>query len=215
MPTGYTHKVCDGEITEFSDFAMSCARAFGALITMRDDPMDKNVPDEIAPETSYYDMQVAENLKRMGEVQAMTNAEADVAAAAEHAAALASRSKYLADKDEEAARLNAMLMKVRKWHPPTPDHVEMKSFMIDQLTISMPGSYAPSMPVELDGQTWRKKTIDDLSETIVRHRQEIAKEVERAAGRTKWLKALRSSLDLSHLRTEPASPEPSQEADRG
>lgn len=212
MPTGYTHEVCDGKITEFSDFAMSCARAFGALITMRDDPMDKPIPDEIAPETSYYDKRVAESLKRMGEVQAMTNVEAEAAAAAEHSAALASRAKYLSDKDEEAARLNAMLMKVRKWHPPTPDHVEMKGFMIDQLTISMPGTYTPSMPVQMDGETWRKKTIDDLSRSIVSDRQEIAKEIKRAAGRTEWVKALRSSLDLSQGRTEPAK---ALEADHG
>ena len=35
MPTGYTAAVCSGEITEIKDFALSCARAFGALITMR------------------------------------------------------------------------------------------------------------------------------------------------------------------------------------
>jgi hypothetical protein len=195
MPTGYTHKVCDGTLTGFPEFAMTCARAFGALIVMREDPADRPIPDEIAPETSYYDKRVAEILKRMGDVQAMTNAEADEAAAAEHAEALVSRAKYLADKDAEAARLNAMLMKVRKWQPPTPDHVEMKNFMIDQLTISMPGNYAPHMPVVLDGPTWRGTTIGDLAASIVRDRKEIAKEIERAAGRTKWVKALRSSLD--------------------
>ena len=36
MPTGYTDKIKDG-IT-FKEYAMGCARAFGALITMRDNP---------------------------------------------------------------------------------------------------------------------------------------------------------------------------------
>lgn len=194
MPTGYTHQVCEGKITEFPDFAMSCARAFGALIMMRDDPMDKAIPDEIAPETSYYDKRIVENNKRLGEVQAMTNAEAEEAAAKEYAEALASRAKYLADKDAEAARLNAMLKKVRQWKPPTPDHAEMKTFMIDQLTISMPGNYVPSSPIALDGAAWRQKTIDDLASGIVRDQKERDKEIERAAGRTKWVQALRSSL---------------------
>jgi hypothetical protein len=201
MPTGYTHKVCDGTLTGFPEFAMTCARAFGALIMMREDPADKPIPDEIAPETSYYNKRVAESLKRMGDVQAMTNAEADEAAAAEHAEALASRAKYLADKDAEAARLNAMLMKVRRWQPPTPDHAEMKRFMVDQLTISMPGNYAQDMPVALDGPTWRGKTIADLAASIVRVRKEITKEIERASGRTKWVKALRSSLEGHAPRT--------------
>lgn len=53
MPTGYTYPVCEGKITEFPDFALSCARAFGALISMREEPMDAPLPDEIAASTNY------------------------------------------------------------------------------------------------------------------------------------------------------------------
>ena len=193
MPTGYTYPVVDGKITEFPDFAMTCARAFGALIMMRDDPTDAPIPDEVAPEP-YYEKRVVEALARLGEVQAMTDQEADTAAFAEYEAAKASRAKFLADKDIEAARLNAMLKKVRKWSPPTPDHVEMKKFMIDQLIISMPGNYTPSSPVELDGATWRKETIVRLADEVVQAKADLAKEIERASGRTNWIKALRASL---------------------
>lgn len=37
MPTGYTASVQEGKVTEFRDFAMECARAFGALVMMRDE----------------------------------------------------------------------------------------------------------------------------------------------------------------------------------
>lgn len=30
MPTGYTFEVCEGKMTDFSAFALQCARAFGA-----------------------------------------------------------------------------------------------------------------------------------------------------------------------------------------
>jgi hypothetical protein len=194
MPTGYTYPVCDGKITEFSDFALSCARAFGALIMMRDEPADAPIPDEFKPDSSYYEERLATSMKRLGEVQAMTNAETDAAALASHNEAMASRAKYLSEKETEAARLNAMLTKVRAWKPPTDDHVEMKKFMIDQLTMSFPGDYAPAAPVLLDGATWRQKQIDDLAETMVRSKKEITAEAERAAGRTAWVKALRTSL---------------------
>src|SRR5687768_6886698 len=109
MPTGYTHPVVDGKITEFNDFALSCARAFGALITMRDDAMDAPIPEEFKPETNYHDDRIAADTKRMGEIQAMTLADANTAALEVHRAALASRSKYLAEKETEAGRINAML----------------------------------------------------------------------------------------------------------
>lgn len=194
MPTGYTYPVVDGKITEFSDFALSCARAFGALITMREDPMDKPIPDEIAPDTKYYDERLAEHQKRLGEVLDMTDAECDAAAAAEHEEALKSRADYLARQEAEAARINAMLVKVRAWTPPTADHTEMKKFMIDQLVMSLPGTYSPAIPEKLDGATWRKRTGDELAQSVVRDKAEIAKEIERAAGRTLWIKSLRMSL---------------------
>jgi hypothetical protein len=194
MPTGYTHAVCDGRVTEFPEFAMSCARAFGALITMRDDPMDAAIPEEIKPETQYYDDRIAADMKRMGEIQAMTMEQANTEALEEHRKALSSRAKYLADKEAEASRLNAMLAKVRAWEPPTPDHAEMKKFMIDQLTISLPGDYAPAIPALLDGPTWRQKEIDRLADAVVYAKKERDKEIERAKGRTEWVKALRASL---------------------
>ncbi|MET4197237.1 hypothetical protein ABIA95_000220 [Bradyrhizobium sp. LA8.1] len=199
MPTGYTYPVVEGKVTEFPEFAMLCARAFGALIMMRDDSMDAPIPDEFTPDTSYYDGRIATDMAQMGNVQAMSRAEADAAAAAEHAAAMESRRKYLEDKEVEAGRINAMLSKVRAWEPPTPDHAEMKAFMIEQLRISMPGDYVPSIPELLDGRTWRQNMIDQLAKTVARNREEVQKEIERAKGRTEWVKALRTSLLSSQL----------------
>lgn len=193
MPTGYTYPVVEGNVTEFNDFAMSCARAFGALITMRDDPMDAPIPDEFTPSTEYDNL-ISTDSKLMGQIQAMTNAEAEAAAQDAHAEALKDRAKYLENKELEASRLNSMLMKVCAWQPPTPDHNEMKEFMIEQLTISMPGSYAPSIPAAMDGATWRKTELDRLAESVVRNRQDRDKEINRAASRTKWVNALRQSL---------------------
>jgi len=59
MPTGYTYPVVEGKITEFSDFALSCARAFGALITMRDDPHDTPIPETFEP-SDYNAKKLAE-----------------------------------------------------------------------------------------------------------------------------------------------------------
>ena len=196
MPTGYTAEVVDGKITEFPDFAMTCARAFGALITMRDDPMDAPIPDEFEPH-GYYAKRVAEGLKELGDAQAMTNAEADEAATEAHRAALQSRTDYLRRQDTEAERINAMLSKVRAWTPPTPDHQEMKKFMIEQLTISLPGSYVPSVPELLDGATWRQRRIDELAKEVARSKIEREKEIDRAKTRTKWVKDLRASLSAA------------------
>lgn len=194
MPTGYTYPVVDGKITEFPDFAISCARAFGALISMREEPMDAPVPEEFAPNTDYYDKRIAAGKARLGELLVMTSAEAAAAALAEHEKAIADRDRYLADKDIEASRVNSMLAKVRAWEPPSPDHAEMKKFMVDQLSISLPGDYVPTIPDLVDGATWRSAQISELDKQIIRDQSERDKEIERAAGRSEWLKKLRASL---------------------
>ncbi|MDE2099564.1 MAG: hypothetical protein KGL39_20090 [Patescibacteria group bacterium] len=193
MPTGYTAAVVDGKITEFPDFAMTCARAFGALITMRDDPMDAPIPDKFE-EDGYYAKRVAEGLKELGDVQAMTDGEANQAAVQAYQNARKSRADYLQRQETEAERINAMLAKVRAWTPPTPDHQEMKKFMIDQLTISLPGDYAPAIPELLDGPTWRQRKIDELAKSVAYSKVEREKEIERAKSRTQWVKDLRASL---------------------
>jgi len=44
MPTGYTAEIYEGEKeVTFEKFALTCARAFGACITIRDEPMSASI----------------------------------------------------------------------------------------------------------------------------------------------------------------------------
>ena len=54
MPTGYTADVMDGKVTDFKLFAMQCARAFGALVIMRDEPLNAEIPDEFSPSNYHF-----------------------------------------------------------------------------------------------------------------------------------------------------------------
>ena len=52
MPTGYTAGVATGEIKDFKTYALQCARAFGACIMLRDEPMSDEIP-EFKPSDHY------------------------------------------------------------------------------------------------------------------------------------------------------------------
>lgn len=56
MPTGYTHKIKDG--MTFKEYALRCARNFGALMDMRDDPMDAPIP--IFTPSGYHEEKLIE-----------------------------------------------------------------------------------------------------------------------------------------------------------
>jgi hypothetical protein len=192
MPTGYTAAVCDGKLTEFRDFALSCARAFGALITMRDDPMDAPIPDKIEA-SSYSAQRYAGAKERLAQLRTMTPEQAEVAAFKAHQEAAANAAKWNADADSENERLEAMRQKVLAWTPPTPDHVNLKDFMVEQLTISK-HTYRHEIPGRLTGQAWLSEQIATAERDIEYHGKSQREENERAAGRTAWIKALKSSI---------------------
>lgn len=193
MPTGYTHPVCEGKITEFSDFALSCARAMGALIMMRDEPADAPIPDEFKP-SDWNEKRLAEARQRLAEIEAMTPEQVATACDEYYAQQLRSHEEYEAKEELAEQRLSAMLEKVQAWAPPTNEHVRFKEFMVEQLTISMRGTYRATPPAKMTPSEWQQRQIDSLHRDIGYHAAEQAKEEERARGRTEWVKALRTSL---------------------
>lgn len=193
MPTGYTADVCDGKITEFRDFALQCARAFGALITMRDERLDAPIPDEVKP-SAYHADKLPFLRARLDGMRDMSPEDAERGAEGDYAANVASRAKRDRERQEQNDRLNAMLAGVEDWTPPTADHVEMKNFMCDQLTMSIDKSYAQEPIVKLSGPDWLAEQIVNALREVEYHEAENAKEIERARTRTEWLRQLRASL---------------------
>lgn len=196
MPTGYTADVQSGKVTEFSAFAMQCARAFGALITMRDDPPDASIPEEFAP-SSYNAKRLEEARQELARLIAMTADERQAAADAAHTKAVASWDRYEAERVAQRERYEAMLTKVDAWQPPTPDHGEMKKFMQQQLSESIrfdcSGRSSPR-PEPKSADEWYAAAVSQSSRDVEYHTKEHAKEVERAINRTEWVRALRQSL---------------------
>lgn len=87
MPTGYTHEVQSGEVTDFPTFTMQCARAFGALIMMRDDPSDAQIPEQFEP--SDYNRRARERaVAELQRLQNLTWDEIGAAARADYDAAV-------------------------------------------------------------------------------------------------------------------------------
>jgi hypothetical protein len=196
MPTGYTHPVQNGTITEFPEFAMQCARAFGALVMMRDDPSDTPIPDEFTP-SDYHKTAIDKARAGLLALDGMTPNECDAAAVVAFNEAVASRKKRELERTTEHARYIAMRSKVEKWKPPTPDHNGLRHFMLEQLNSSIEfdcSIYATDLPILQTGSEWLANKKDGAEKDILYHTKEHAKELERTATRNAWVKALRASL---------------------
>jgi hypothetical protein len=196
MPTGYTAGVADGKITAFQTFALQCARAFGATILMRDDPMDAPIPESFEP-SAFYAGELAKAQDELARLRSLTPDEAARARDDAHAEAVASWIRRVAERTETRNRYNAMLAEVVKWEPPTTEHVALKEFMLQQLHESIRFDCNDSWdaePTKPSAHEWLADRIKRAEDNIERYTTEHANEVERTQGRNAWIKVLRDSL---------------------
>ena len=195
MPTGYTHAVQTGKITELSDFAMSCAKAFGALITMRDDPADTPIPERFEPNTKYNDEEIERAGLLLDEVIGLLPNECEQRSQGEYAEAVARHNERLSRCADEEDRYTAMLEKVKVWAPPESLR-GLHDFMIEQLagSIKFDCGHEPDPPVLLTGENWRQAKMEKAGRDLAYHTEARGKEISRIRERNEWLDDLRRAL---------------------
>lgn len=199
MPSGYTHKLYAGEDQSPRDFILGCARAFGATIMQRDD--DPNDPPKLREHNNHC-AEMAEDFRaRLVEAQDWTDDEADSAAAASYAEALAAWQESQAKSRARRARYQHMLDEIAKWTPPTLDHIALKEFMVKQLRESIDFDCDDRLgaPARLTGQEFKAKRIELLARMTESYEKYAREETERVNGANAWITALYQSLDSTEV----------------
>jgi hypothetical protein len=197
MPTGYTHAIQEG--ISFNDFVMKCARAFGALIEMRDAPSNAPIPEAFKP-SDYHLRRIEEAEAALRRAEEWSDEGAEYLAKGAYQEAMTERNSSIQNDTKTLIQYRKMLEKVHLWEPPTPDHQGLKDFMIQQITDSIKwdcghSDYYERNPITLQsGAEYRQEQIDIAKHDIEYHTKEYAKEIELTNGRNQWVKALRESL---------------------
>lgn len=198
MPSGYTAGVADGEVTEFREYALRCARNFGALVMMRDEPFDAEIPEKLEPSTYH-----AENLEKcrqeLMDLECATEEEIQAMVDADYEKLCAICSEALERKRTERQRYESMLEKARAYVPPTEDHKEYAEFLVKQLEESIKWdcdtTYYEDETKRFDRATWKERKMQKLRENISHHTKGQREENERTEKRNRWVADLRKSLE--------------------
>ena len=191
MPTGYTEDIYNGKDVTFKDFALKCARAFGACMHQREDNID-DPPKLKKPDTAYYE----DKLKKAKAFKKPTKAEYNLY--------IAKETEYLeielAKNEKRLADYKAMLVNVKNWLPPTKEHFKFKEFMMEQLNGSIyadSSEYYEKELKKIKALTY-KDYCDilkmDAENDILSYTDEIKKEKARTEKTNKWLTDLFKSL---------------------
>lgn len=198
MPTGLTAKIYNGEEISFKDFALLCARQFGALVHMRDEDLDAPITQR-EPDT-YYLEELNETKKKLEEFKA--NPPTKEFLAKEWKEVLERLKKEDAEHNKKASELRLryleMLRQVQAWVPPTKEHTKLKEFMIKQLEDSIRwdctvSDYADKF-VTVDKYIENSLSSEPLEKDVEYYQKEWDKQVRRCEEANKWVEDLIKSL---------------------
>ena len=194
MPTGYTMEINEGKKFTRNDFIMRCARAFGALVEMRDLPMDAPIP-EFQPST-YAIENLERATKELKRIELLTNDKARAELEAEHQKELLSRKIAFNKNIELLEKYTKLIAEIETWNPPTHEHVELKSFCIKQLNDSIEWDCRTALdpfaaPEKPSLEMWIGKKMDFYNREIEYYEKDHRESVKRANGRNEWVKKYR------------------------
>jgi hypothetical protein len=196
MPTGYTSYIEKG--CSLREYALVCARAFGACIDFMEDSWDKEIPDEV-PVSTYNKGEWERAKAELIDLQILTLEEAEEKAKAEYILQEKNYEKYLKESKETEKKYADMLLRVKAWNPPTEEHKNLKKFMVEQIHTgnSHMSEYYEKKLAELkplSTEEWLKKEAEEILRKIQYHKTQYDKDVERMEHRNKWIKDLKTSL---------------------
>jgi hypothetical protein len=196
MTNGYTDPIYEGKDITAKEYILRCARAFGATITMRDEPLDAEIP-EFKPGT--YHLEQIEKLKNeLQKYKSMTLDEARKIINEEYETAIKYIEKVIKEKNELKQRYMKVLKEVKAWNPPTDEHVNLKNFAIEQLEQSIEWDCDTSYirtPEKETPDEWLKRKISKIERDIAYHEKEWIEEVKRTKKRNDPTKQLKDSLE--------------------
>lgn len=194
MPTGYTACVLEG--ADFTTFAKKCILAFGAAVHQRDDGLD--VPYQPRKPSDYHTKALEEAKAKLVELEALTSEQRIAQALLAYKKEQASLLDGLKKRQDDRAKLEAMMEQANTFIPPTPDHENFKKFMVEQLELTMrhegdTSYYEEKLnglkePVsEADGNAWFEAQRKGVQWNIDYHTKEGREEVERCENANAWV----------------------------
>lgn len=190
MPTGYTSDIYDGKDISLKEFTLTCAKAFGAFMHMKEYTLNEKI---VMPEPSNYHINRINELKKeLLELDSVViNIEHD------YFIALQEYNKKIKKNTELIKKYDDMISKVKNWIPPTETHQSLKKFMLQQLVDSKDfDTYNLSMPKkdERDESAIKEEMRLDILKQIDYHEKKHSEEVKRVENNIKWINDLLDSL---------------------
>lgn len=197
MASSLTYKVRDDKIS-FNEFVWRCARQMEPLIHMRDQSIDAKIHFNIQnfDDQTYHQKRVEEYQKELKRLSFIHKTDLIQEWNDEY---LKRHQEAIETKKKDATirkNYTKMLSKVKKWKPPTQNHLHLKELMISQLVESIEQNCRKiQIPRKLSFKKWLNSKIETCNEMIEFHKSKINQsKIENHS--SKWILELDKSVPI-------------------
>lgn len=191
MATGFTSKINEG--ISFKDFALDCARAFGAKIDIRCNSSAEEIKIHEVDDRFLANLMRAK--RKQTDFMSMTDEALRNRWQGDHHLRVREWEIRVERKKELLEKYKAMLAEVEAWEPPSENHTGLKNFMREQIEESIKWDCEiDEKPTQETFEDWRKSLVEYYKDDVDYHLKRLEEERTRAAENNKWSRQLFKSL---------------------
>ena len=191
MSTGYTRIIEDNPNTTFRDYALRCARAFGACAHQRDQSLEA----EPRPPEVVGDDAVVEHQAKIDEWESMSDDDLRARFQSEISRITKENEKAAREHAKKQHRYARVRAEVVAWKPPTKDHERLKTFMLEQIDSCYQPDEKPRLaPLPESAEVYRKSQVSMRRRLLDYAKKDRERSVKNAEASKVWIDELVRSL---------------------
>ena len=205
MPTGYTVYIEDGKITTGKDFLKLCARAFGIAIDQKDESLDTPLKTEFKPNQWYIDAYY-NACKSLDDAKKMTFDEAKLELETNYKEQNERNKRLLNSLYHRRKKYKRVRREVKTWTPPTEEHVNLKTFALEQIDMCIPSVEQIKncisdirKPLDLSTEAIMQYINDNISyckDSVDYYKKIMSEEFDRVKEKQEWMDKFLESLEI-------------------
>jgi hypothetical protein len=195
MSTGYTCYIEDGRISTLRDYALICARAFGACVMLRDEAFVPGVVPNVSENSTYHQERLDEAILDMRKIDELNREQIIEMAFDEYRTELLEWNASLEKHYALQKKYDDMYAQVLAWAVPI-EYTKLKEFMLQQIDTSRDDDkyILAREPKLAEPDEWLAAKVRSIRWNIEYHTKELADEKRRNGGRVDWINGLVAAL---------------------
>lgn len=202
MPSYYTVDIYEGKNVSFQDFALKCARQFGAFVHMNEE--DPDSPLTRPTVSDYYKNSLRETENEFALFLKASREQREKMFEIEMEKELKHYKEKIEEEKELKEKYQNLLEQAKAYKPPTKEFNNYKDYMLNQLNQAIKfdcsnEQWYLAQIASVEAETfdiWEQEKMDLYNSKITYYKESYKKEMNSVSKKNQWIDLLYESLGV-------------------